>query len=470
MSFGVGVGDFLAVGRLVLDLYNACKDAPGEFQEICRELSSIHTVLSGLAEQAKDPNSLFIKQGKERIPEWTQIQENLEFTLGELQDLVKRYYKMGRNAWMRIQFVNENLSNLRGRLSFHLNVINTFVSSLSLSALGRMEPALGRIELLLRESIREERAGNKEPTLMSAYENNDAMSWEKIEMDLALEGVSKMEFEKNKDRIKELLDWVVNHGADLAGLSEVGMGDSVSQRASVDGKVAANGAESEGKVTTITQFTVPQYWRNKAILRRGNRGKLTSQQREDQKKRSTPSSGFRRMRSKLFSESPPEHRKYTYRAKSIESYDAPSNHPNQLSFARDEMLEVRPTAGGWWPARNEKGDRGVVASDSFVLLSEISSDAPNTPTPTFFSRWRKPPEDDNHNQEYEFLYPVFYYGTTSHRAKALEPYIAPSWCSNDLSFQRDEELELSTRSGLWWLARNEEGETGIVPADHLVPL
>ena len=85
------MGDFLAVGRLVLDLYNACKDAPGEFQEICRELSSIHTVLSGLATQAQDPTSLLINQGKERIPEWMKIQENLEFTLGELQDLVKRY-------------------------------------------------------------------------------------------------------------------------------------------------------------------------------------------------------------------------------------------------------------------------------------------------------------------------------------------------------------------------------------------
>jgi hypothetical protein len=117
---------------------------------------------------------------------------------------VKRYYKMGRNAWVRIQFVNENLSSLRGRLSFHLNIINSFVSSLSLSALGRMELALGRIELLLRESIREERSGNKEPTLLSAYENNDAVSREKIEMDLSLDGVSKMEFETNKDKVSIL--------------------------------------------------------------------------------------------------------------------------------------------------------------------------------------------------------------------------------------------------------------------------
>ena len=202
---------------------------------------------------------------------------------------------MGRNVWLRIQFVNENSSSLRGRLSFHLNVINTFVSSLSLSALGRMEPALGRIELLLRESIREERAGNKEPTLLSAYGNNDAVSWEKIEMDLSLEGVSKMEFEKNKDQIKELLEWVVNHGADLAGLGEVGMSDSVSQRASVDGNPQVNDMERDGKPLPT-----------QSIPRRGHRGKITPHpEQPEPKKRSAQSNRFRKMRSKSFSEQSP---------------------------------------------------------------------------------------------------------------------------------------------------------------------
>lgn len=212
---------------------------------------------------------------------------------------------MGRNVWLRIQFVNGNSSSLRGRLSFHLNVINTFVSSLSLSALGRMEPALGRIELLLRESIREERAGNKEPTLLSAYGNNDAVSWEKIEMDLSLEGVSKMEFEKNKDQIKELLEWVVNHGADLAGLGEVGMSDSVSQRASVDGNPQVNDVERRRKPLP-TQFTMPQFWSNEAIPRRGHRGKITPHPEQPKpKKRSAQSNRFRKMRSKSFSEQSP---------------------------------------------------------------------------------------------------------------------------------------------------------------------
>jgi hypothetical protein len=458
MSFGVGVGDFLAVGRLVLDLYNACKDAPGEFQEICRELSSIHTVLSGLATQAQDPTSLLINQGKERIPEWMKIQENLEFTLGELQDLVKRYYKMGRNAWLRIQFVSENLAQLRGRLSFHLNVINAFVGSLSLSALGRMEPALGRIEVMLRESVKEEKRGDKEPTVLSAYENNDAISWEKVERDLALEGVSKQEFEKNKDRIKELLNWVVEHGADLAALEEVGVGDSVSQTGDdpkdeqvVQHEVVPQGREH--KVPTATQLKIIETWTKAAMPRRGARGMLTKEA-----SKLTRGTGIGR----LLSTSKAGDRKYTYNARAIESYKA--QRPNELSYAKDERLEVAPGSGEWWPARNADFKKGIISSDAFVLESEIIWE--QTLTQSSFTRlWSRLDTglDDN-------FYPLFYYGKTVAKAWARESYSAPLWCSNDLSFKKHEFLELAFCGGLWWMARNEDGEIGVVPADHLVIL
>jgi hypothetical protein len=458
MSFGVGVGDFLAVGRLVLDLYNACKDAPGEFQEICRELSSIHTVLSGLATQAQDPTSLLINQGKERIPEWMKIQENLEFTLGELQDLVKRYYKMGRNAWLRIQFVSENLAQLRGRLNFHLNVINAFVGSLSLSALGRMEPALGRIEVMLRESVKEEKRGDKEPTVLSAYENNDATSWEKVERDLALEGVSKQEFEKNKDRIKELLNWVVEHGADLAALEEVGVGDSVSQTGDdpkdeqvVQYEVVPQGREH--KVPTATQLKIIETWTKAAMPRRGARGMLTKEA-----SKLTRGTGIGR----LFSTSKAGDRKYTYNARAIESYKA--QRPNELSYAKDERLEVAPGSGEWWPARNADFKKGIISSDAFVLESEIIWE--QTLTQSSFTRlWSRLDTglDDN-------FYPLFYYGKTVAKAWARESYSAPLWCSNDLSFKKHEFLELAFCGGLWWMARNEDGEIGVVPADHLVIL
>jgi hypothetical protein len=459
MSFGVGVGDFLAVGRLVLDLYNACKDAPGEFQEICRELSSIHTVLSGLATQAQDPSSLLIKQGRERIPEWTKIQENLEFTLGELEDMVKRYYKMGKNAWMRMQFGRENLLGLKGRLGFHLNVINAFVGSLSLSALGRMEPALGRIEVLLRDSVKEERKGNKVPTVLSAYENNDEVSWERVEMDLALEGVSKQEFEKNKERIKELMAWVVEHGADLSALEEVGVGDSVSQTGSGETSVQKEQApeltpNGKHEKPNANQLEVIEVWSKKARPRRGARGLIATEKQ-------TEESGLWKMTGRLFSAAKAGGRKYTYNARAIEDYK--SQRPNELSYKKDETIEVAPSSGGWWPARNQDGKRGIISSDSFVLDSEILRE--DIPTKPLLSRFRNKLDTEDEN-----LYPVFYYGETQAKAWARETYVPYPDCTNDLPFQKHEFLELSTTDGLWMMGRNKEGEVGIVPYDHLAIL
>ena len=42
MSFGYSVDDFLAVGKITLYLCRAYKGAPAEFDEIRRELSSLH--------------------------------------------------------------------------------------------------------------------------------------------------------------------------------------------------------------------------------------------------------------------------------------------------------------------------------------------------------------------------------------------------------------------------------------------
>ena len=73
MSFGFGVGDFLSVGQLVLRLYNACDGAPEEFQELRRDLSSIHIVMSGLESQVADPSSLLRQRCGDRKPEWMQL-------------------------------------------------------------------------------------------------------------------------------------------------------------------------------------------------------------------------------------------------------------------------------------------------------------------------------------------------------------------------------------------------------------
>jgi hypothetical protein len=239
MSFGFGVGDFLAVGQLAMKLFNACAAAPSEFQELRRDLSSIHTALYGLQSQAEDPTSLLRQRYGDRKPEWITLRQNLEATLLELEDLVNRYQQMGRNAWLRVQLGLKNLSDLRGKLSLHLNAINGFIGSLTLSSLGRMEPALGRIESLLLEFCKEERLGHKAPTVLSAHEAGDGPAWKQMKLDLLLGGISKEDLERNEDRIKELLDWVVNNERDLVALQDVEVGDSISQQGSSDDEFIA---------------------------------------------------------------------------------------------------------------------------------------------------------------------------------------------------------------------------------------
>jgi len=254
MSFGFSVGDFLAVGQLALTLYNECVGAPEEFQELARDLSSIHTVLSSLESQASDPSSPLQKNGGDRRPEWLQIKENLEGTLVELQDLINKYQNMGKNAWLRARLGLKDLSDLRGKLSVHLNAINTFIGSLTLSALGRMEPVLGRIETLLKSSVREERAGEKEPSVLKVIETNDEPAWRQIKLDLVLGGISQEELEKHEGRVKELLSWISNNESGLAGLEEVGVAGSISQQ----GSLHSEGIESpDGNRSSMKTWDVP---------------------------------------------------------------------------------------------------------------------------------------------------------------------------------------------------------------------
>jgi hypothetical protein len=146
MSFGFGVGDFLAVGQLVLTLYNACGGAPGELLELRKDLGSLHIQISGLVLQAQDPDSLIRRKGAGKRPEWLQIRDNLEYTLKELQDLVKRYERMGKKAWLRVQLGLTNLTDLRGKLAFHLQAMNNLFSGITLSSLGRLEAGQARME------------------------------------------------------------------------------------------------------------------------------------------------------------------------------------------------------------------------------------------------------------------------------------------------------------------------------------
>jgi hypothetical protein len=95
MSFGYSVGDFIAIGQLTWTIYRSCKSAPGEFQELSRELSSLHTILHELEDEAQTPNSLLNRRGSSRKPELQTLLGNLEVVLKEIE----RYCQALSQPW-----------------------------------------------------------------------------------------------------------------------------------------------------------------------------------------------------------------------------------------------------------------------------------------------------------------------------------------------------------------------------------
>jgi SHO1 osmosensor len=52
-------------------------------------------------------------------------------------------------------------------------------------------------------------------------------------------------------------------------------------------------------------------------------------------------------------------------ATALHSYQANPEDPNELSFGKDEMLEILDRKGNWWQARKEDGTVGIVPSNYF---------------------------------------------------------------------------------------------------------
>ena len=111
-----------------------CKAALGEFQELSRELSSLHTILHELEDEAKIPTSLLNRRGSDRKPELDRLLTNLSTTLKQIEDIVERYHSLGRDqkkTWDRVKFATKDLAELRSKVQSHINGINLFISNSS---------------------------------------------------------------------------------------------------------------------------------------------------------------------------------------------------------------------------------------------------------------------------------------------------------------------------------------------------
>lgn len=102
MSFGFGVGDFLAAAELAWNLYRYCyvvaRGAPQEFLLLVQEIASLSQSIQLLQEEAKDPNSTLVRSGQARIDMVKEMMARVVVTLEELGKHAKKYEKLGDNS------------------------------------------------------------------------------------------------------------------------------------------------------------------------------------------------------------------------------------------------------------------------------------------------------------------------------------------------------------------------------------
>ena len=145
MSFGFGVGDFLAVGKLVWSVYSAYKEAPEQFRNFSQFILSLHIVIRKVEDQLGISSSDETGSGTRSQPpavaslstrdknDLKILYDGLQTIMKELNDLLSKYRKLesGRNPIGRFRWGQEALVGFRDKIQSHITLLTAFNATLA---------------------------------------------------------------------------------------------------------------------------------------------------------------------------------------------------------------------------------------------------------------------------------------------------------------------------------------------------
>ncbi|KAI4257966.1 MAG: hypothetical protein L6R42_005361 [Xanthoria sp. 1 TBL-2021] len=209
MSFGIGVGDFIAVGTLAWkvykNVYKAAKDAPESFQKVHHDVLSLHAVLKEAGEIIFD--SPMSSQTQQRL---RTIADGCTSVLDDLQCLVNRYEEMGtpgKLTWKRFRWGSEDIVEYRLRITSSVTMLNAFMSTSQAVTQQKLERYLREVQL-----------GRREGSIMSvqtvdSLSKEDRAAWRAIRKELESIGITAEAYEANHDFIRDWLTRALDAGA-----------------------------------------------------------------------------------------------------------------------------------------------------------------------------------------------------------------------------------------------------------------
>jgi hypothetical protein len=158
VPFGFGVGDFLAVGQLALDIYHQIQGCSGSYRDLSHDAGQFVLTISGLEN--------LVKQGRLDASQTTELLvhgQKCKDILLEIREVLDEYESLSTKS-KKIRDVlgwdYEGATDLRARLTAAVVMLSAFYNGLMTSSLFRLENAMNRM-------LREIRDGQKSPDSIS---------------------------------------------------------------------------------------------------------------------------------------------------------------------------------------------------------------------------------------------------------------------------------------------------------------
>jgi hypothetical protein len=196
MSFGFSVGDFVAVVILARDLYKdiykVARHAPEEVQILGKEIAILAESIDLLIAEIKDPDSILVRAGEDRVALTNNIIDRTKITLSSLQKILLRYdvrEKPGdlrgklRFAWDRVKFAADyaSIDELRTKLQYHNGTINLLLTSVGNSSLQQVERSNAKIQSDIegiRQLLKAQSPNPSDATLISLSDDGHVINAE----------------------------------------------------------------------------------------------------------------------------------------------------------------------------------------------------------------------------------------------------------------------------------------------------
>jgi hypothetical protein len=262
MSFSFSPSDILAVVNLASKAYNAWKSACGEYADITGLLDTLHILLGRVEREARMPGSVLVRREQDR-KELRDVLANCSGTVRELSRIVERYKSLGLSKsrernWDRLRFGIKNLEGLRGKLTAHIAAISGYIDAVGLGSLTRIERELGdlpdRIQSTIDALAAEIRAGRREGSIMTTYEDDEKDVWRQFPRELIGEGLRSSLIHRYKPKIRDYLRSLAESGLLEEG-SESGV--AASDEAQTQQTESSSGDESAETQAQVRDVEAP---------------------------------------------------------------------------------------------------------------------------------------------------------------------------------------------------------------------